>query len=262
MASINLTQLLGTDNIALSRPTINQNFTTVQNAINTLEQYLNTTPAGASLGVGNVQINLGANNVNSTLFTCAASGIFQGNLTINQALTVTGTTSFVNDITAVNGLSLLGTGPSPALNIGQTGHPVSIYHRGGMFVDEQYATEGDTAAHIETVASSGVFDLPISGKRVVYLDYSLYTAGAPNADTLQFVGTPVVGQRLFIRISKAPVGGGTFKIETTGIFKPEYSADIVFTGASDAVLKKLWVEVLYTSTGWTVVNSHPLVTGI
>ncbi|HIF15235.1 MAG TPA: hypothetical protein EYQ86_07960, partial [Bacteroidetes bacterium] len=69
MAQITLIDLLGTDNVALSRTDINKNFQTVENSVNTLETYLDTTPAGAAISVGNVTIPLGSNTVGTTLFT-------------------------------------------------------------------------------------------------------------------------------------------------------------------------------------------------
>ena len=42
MATITITEILGNDNIAGSRVTINDNFKKVANAINTLETYLDT----------------------------------------------------------------------------------------------------------------------------------------------------------------------------------------------------------------------------
>jgi hypothetical protein len=263
MAQINLTQLLGTDNIALTRPNINQNFTTVQNAINTLELYLNTTPAGAALAVGNVQINVGANSVNDPLFVNQASGTFQGNLTVNQVLTVVGASTFTGTSTFANGLNLNGTGPGPVLNIGQFNFPVDIYHRDGMFVDEQYVSEITTVASTESNIGTGIFELDITGKRVVYLDYAAFLSNPTDADEIQFIGTPVNGQRLFIRISDAPVGGGTFGLITPSIFGIEYAAaNVEFNGVDDNEIKRQWVELLYKPTGWVVINSHPSVTGI
>jgi hypothetical protein len=265
MAQINLTQLLGTDNIALSRPTINQNFTTVQNAINTLELYLNTTPAGAALAVGNVQINVGANSVNDPLFVNQASGIFQGNLTVNQALNVIGASTFTASSVFENGLALTGTGPNAILDIGQFANPVDIFHRGGMFVDEQYVSE--PATPVDTPDSPpDIHDLDITDKRVVYLDYLNYDALLPAnaANKISLIGAPVNGQRLFIRIANTPlVGGPTYQFDIlTNNFGPEYSSnDIEFNGTADE-LKRQWVELLYKPSGWVVLNSHPDVNGI
>lgn len=260
MAQINLTQLLGTDNIALSRPVINQNFVTAQNAINTLELFLNTTPAGAALSVGNVTINLGANNVNDTLFLNQASGIFQGNLSVNQNLNVTGATNFSGNVSFENAVTLLGTGPSPSFNVGSIGNSVDIHFNSGMYIDTQFVTETATPAFTETNLGTGVFDLDITDRRIVYLDYSGFTGGY-DADEIQLVGTPIQGQKVFFRISNSPVGGGTFIILNTG-FSPEYTTDLTFTGTSENELKRLWVELIYKSAGWAVVNSHPSITGI
>ena len=262
MATINLTQLLGTDNISMTRPVINQNFTTVQNAINNLELYLNTTPAGASLGIGNIQINLGANNINTTLFSCAATGIFQGSLTINQILSVVGVSSFTGTVSLENGLNLNGTGATAVFNIGQLSNPVNVNHRGGMFLDQQYVTEVPIVASTETSVGTNIFQLDVTNKKVIYLDYSAYTGALTDADQIQLIGTGVNGQRLFIRISSAPVSGGTFSFIASGVFSTEYLVDIEFTGVTDSELKRQWIEIIYKSGSWVVVNSHPNVVGI
>jgi len=57
MATITITEILGGDNIAASRVVLNNNFTLLQNAINTLETRLNTSYVpGGSLNVGDVQV--------------------------------------------------------------------------------------------------------------------------------------------------------------------------------------------------------------
>ena len=61
MATVTITEILGGDNIAASRIVLNNNFTLLQNAINTLETRLNTSYVpGGSLNVGDVQQGTGS----------------------------------------------------------------------------------------------------------------------------------------------------------------------------------------------------------
>jgi hypothetical protein len=262
MATITLTNLLGTDNVALSRTVLNQNFSTIENAINTLELYLNTTPAGGALTIGSVQINIGANSVNDVLFTNQGSGVFLGNLSVEQNLNLpTGNLAVGGNVTFANGLTLSGTGPNPVFTIGALATPVNVYHVAGMKIDQQFTNTTATVAHLETAPTSGIFEFNTEDKYVVYLDYALYTAAAGQANVIRLLGTPVLGQKLFIQISAAPASGGTFEIDNTG-FLPQYSSNIEFDGSDDDELKRQWVELVFVTGGWKVIGSHPGVQNI
>jgi hypothetical protein len=90
MATITLTEILGSDNIAGSRITINDNFKKVANSINTIETYLDTsfTP-GASLNIGSALVKKYTRPITDQIFTCEATGLFSGNLNIGQDVGVT-----------------------------------------------------------------------------------------------------------------------------------------------------------------------------
>ncbi len=256
MATITLTDVLGTDNVALSRTVLNQNFSTIENAINTLELYLNTTPTGGELSIGNIQINVGVNSVNDTLFTNQGSGVFLGNLSIQQNLNIpTGVLTVGGNVSFLNGLTLTGTGPNPTFTLGTLATPVDVYHVAGMKIDQQFANTTATVAYLEN--NTDVFEFDVEDKYVVYLDYSLYDPSNPlHTNLLSLLGTPVAGQKLYIQISAAPASGGTFEIDNTG-FLPQYTSKIEFDGASDAELKKLWIELVHVTGGWKVIGSHP-----
>jgi hypothetical protein len=263
MATITLTEVLGTDNVALSRTILNQNFSTVSNAINTLELYLNTTPAGAALSVGSVLINQGANSVNDPLFTNEGSGVFLGNLSVQQDLNLpTGNLTVGGGVTFSNGLILTGTGPNPVFTIGTLATPVDVYHVAGMKIDQQFGNTIATPAHQETQLGSGIFEIDVEDKYIIYLDYINYNIANPDAANItRLTGTAEIGQKLFIQISGAPAGGGTFEIDNAG-FLPQYTANIPFSGANPDELKKLWIEVIYLAGGWKVIGSHPSMTNI
>lgn len=253
MAKITLTELLGTDNVALSRTTINQNFSTTENAINKLGLLLDTSADGGALSVGDLKIVLVGNNTTATTtFTNAGSEIINGNSTIKLNLRVEKILEVTGDVTFHNRLILDGAGANPALSIGTLSEPVPVYHNMGMKVDGEFKNSEPVDINAAT------YNLDIANKYVVYLDCINAPGGA---SVITLTGEAIEGQRLFIQITAAPVTGGTFELDKTA-FQTQYSANIILAGATDAVLKKLWVEVVYTSGGWKVIGSHPDVENI
>ena len=90
MATITITEILGSDNIAGSRITINSNFSKLVNAINTIETYLDSSfVPGASLNVGSALIKRYTRPITDQIFTCEATGLFGGNLNVGQDSGVT-----------------------------------------------------------------------------------------------------------------------------------------------------------------------------
>lgn len=246
MAKITLTELLGTDNVALSRTTINQNFSTTENAINKLGLLLDTSADGGALSVGDLKIVLVGNNTTlTTTFTNAGSEIIYGNSTIKLNLKVEKLLEVTEDVTFHNRLILDGSGANPELSIGTLSIPVPVHHKMGMKVDGEF--ENSTPVVID----AATYNLDIANKYVVYLDCS--NAGGSSVITL--TGEAIEGQRLFIQITKAPVTGGVFALDKT-VFQPQYSDNIILSALRDVELKKLWVEVVYTSGGWKVIGSH------
>lgn len=255
MAKITLTELLGTDNVALSRTTINQNFSTAENAINKLGLLLDTSAEGGALSVGDLKIVLVGNNTTATTtFTNAGSEIINGNSTIKLNLTVEKLLEVTGDATFHNRLILDGSGANQALRIGTLSKPVPVHHNMGMKVDGEF--ENSTPVVID----AATYNLDITNKYVVYLDCINATGGS----LITLSGDAIEGQRLFIQITTPPDAGGTFYLDKT-VFQTQYSADnsadIELTG-TPVELKKLWVEVVYTSGGWKVIGSHPSVKNI
>lgn len=267
MATINTTQVLGTDTLGSFRIITNQNFTTVTNAINTLETFLNTSPANGDLNIGNILIKKGLNPDTTILFKNEASGQIDGNFTINKDLTVNKFLN-VNDVATFNNGITINGGTNKLLNIGNSTTEIHIKHQKGMFIDLQFDTTTATIADVET--SGVVFDLDITNKRVVYLDYSGYTGSSGhNANELNLTGTPTPGQRIYIRIVSLPttLPSVNFKIRTdaTTSFSPEYNttATLEFpVSAGSNAIKKMWIELIYTTGGFKVINAHPLIINI
>ena len=258
MANITITELLGGDNIAGSRITINDNFKKVTNAINTLEGRLDTSfnPGGA-LNVGNAIIKKYTNPTSAQIFTCEATGLFQGNLnvslnlgitqsaTIAQSLTVNKNITF--DGSAVGGGTLTSLVPSIFSNEFRN----SQLGTGGYLLNPQ-AISGSGASR--TMAAGSLL-----GYSVLRLNLSAYSGTAPNdCDTITIpAGTN--GQILTVIIATpaaASSGMTDFTITSTN-FVPG-SAPIVFaaTGANFETngVKKLAITLFYDSLGWRVLS--------
>lgn len=110
MATITITEILGGDNIAGSRITINDNFKKLAASINTIETYIDTsfTP-GAALNVGSALVKKYSRAITDQIFTCEATGLVGGNLNVGQDLSVTRDGSFTRNLTTHGNVSFDGT---------------------------------------------------------------------------------------------------------------------------------------------------------
>ena len=126
MATVTITEILGGDNIAASRIVLNNNFSLLQNAINTIETRLNTSYVpGGSLNVGDVQVLKYNRAVTQNIFLLQASGQIDGNLSLgtptnNSTLGVTGFLTVSQDLTVnrIVGFTNYGVMPQePSLSI-------------------------------------------------------------------------------------------------------------------------------------------------
>lgn len=275
MATITLKDILGTDNVASSRLDIAQNFQTVQNSINTLEQFLNTTPAGGDLGIGNVKINLGANDVSDVLFDLEASGTVDGNFTVSGDFTVSGAVGLSGDISTANKLLVTGAGASPELTIGAAG-VVPFRLQDVVFIDTKVGAPASYTPTAETIPGSGRHEFATADLRAVTLDYTGLASNV-GASVIQ-LDAGVVGQRLYVTVSDhgdpADTNSGIYFADAN--FNAKYdllgsittyngsttAVSVGFTGTSANQFRRQWIELIYKGTGWEVYNAHPDTAGI
>lgn len=258
---ISVTQILGTDSIAGSRITINNNFSVLKDAINTLETFLNPNVSGGDLNIGNIVIKKLSNPVTSTLLNCEASALIQGNFNVNLDSVFNGNANINGLLTSDKGVEVTGNSTSPYVKFGSI-NKIDLSYTNVRFIDEEFSTTVPLQVHLENPASSGVYELDVTNLRVVYLDYSAYTGASGQTDTLKLIGTPSLGQVLFIRIVNAPSTGGTFKISNTSLLDSIYTSTIDFVGSDPSELKKLFIELVYTPSGFVVKNAHKNVNNI
>jgi len=280
MATISLIDLLGTDNVAVSRTDINKNFQTVENAVNTLETYLNTTPAGGALSIGSTTLTLGANPIGTNLLVNQGSASIAGNLSVGLNLSLTGTANITANANIDGALTLTGSGITPGLTVGSAAI-VPFRLQNVIFVETQLATETPTSVEVETVVGTGIYEIDITNKRKILLNYSssLALADATSANFVRLTGTPIQGQKVWIGIHEVgnPTAISNIYIDLTG-FNAKYdaltgitpfnatagatNAAVGFTGTTNNEFRRQWVEVLYDGATWEVIGAHPNVQGL
>lgn len=260
MATINLTEILGSDNIAGSRITINDNFKKLANSVNTFETYLDTafTPGG-SLNIGTFLVKRYTNPATTNLFTCEASGRFDGNLTVTGALAAGGAATFSNNVT-------LGT-----TGVFTIGVPVT---QSSGFTNPQFSSSALTI-NLQELGSPGATARSIGATAdfanisVVRLSLTGYSGtSSTNCRAIILPATGAVGYNYgqcvtFLVDTPAPVGASaTFGIALTNLDQSGPTAtytNVLFNATgTDAPLSKMRQSAITVTAGfngWRVINA-------
>ena len=266
MAVISITEILGGDNISGSRITINDNFKRLTNAINTIETRLDTSfNPGGSLNVGNALIRKYTNPTSSQIFTCEATGLFQGNLNVSLDLGVTQSITSGLDVTVGRNFVLSGAATGGGSFSSQV---KSSFERD--FSNLQL-WDGITAAptlnpQSLTPAGSAVRQLnSVIGHSVLRLDLSTYnSATSDNCDTIilpsvSCFGTTVQYGQILTIIIDTPAGGASgmanFQIDESTLAVP--GTNIIMgnnTPVTSNDIRKLAVTLFADHNGWRVLN--------
>lgn len=283
MATVTITEILGSDNIAGSRITINKNFSNLATSINNIETRLDTsfTPGG-SLNVGNALIKRYTNPVTAQIFTCEATGLFSGNLNVSQSISVSLSMTVGTDLTASGNVNFNDTATgggrfTSTLPFAQNASFSSPQLDGqsssnAMFLDPQ--TLPQTPSYTTRVITAGA-EFPKVG--VIRLDFSGYIPGttATACTTIQMPAVNsanvVPGQIVTVIIDQPAVSGTTgaqFSISSVNLASG-YSNDILLGGTavgidSDSYELRKAAVTLYADTqvanGWRVLNASEFVT--
>lgn len=104
MAQYTIQDILGSDNVAASRAVIQSNAKLLCDGLNKIETFLNTSPNGGTLNIGNILVKKYSSPVTDEIFRIEASGRVEGSLTIIKTLNVgTGiageNSKFLSDVT-------------------------------------------------------------------------------------------------------------------------------------------------------------------
>jgi len=273
MAVITITEILGGDNIAGSRLTLNDNFKKLANAINTIEKRLDTSfNPGGSLNVGNALIRKYTNAATTQIFTCEASALFQGNLNVSLDLGVTKSINAGLDLNVSRNILFDGAATGGGSFTSQVRS--TFKHE---LVNQQLDNGTTIAPTLDPQTLSGTTTTrnitSVIGYSVLRLDLSTYTGtGSTKCDkiVLPGVGTAGVtpGQILTIIVDKKSVNAivGGFKIDSSTLAVTSTSpADIAIgVGAITTNLDeiyKLSVTVFADHNGWRILNvTQPIAT--
>jgi hypothetical protein len=268
MAVITITEILGGDNIAGSRITINDNFKRVANAINTLETRLDTsfTPGG-SLNVGNALIRRYTNPTTTQIFNCEATGLFQGNLNVLLDLGISQSTSVGLDLTVNRNVTFSGAaigGPWEFTSQVRSTFENEIVNEqlnGATVIAPALNPQPPTAGTTRVISS-------VIGYSVLRILTDTYAGvlGVSDADTIQL---PIVGvgatpgQILTIILdgtlpSGTPMSGGLKITNINNAFAPGAVTTQLVMGAvtatNSADIRKLAVTLFADAAGWRVLN--------
>lgn len=263
MATVTITEILGGDNIAASRIVLNNNFSLLQNAINTIETRLNTSYVpGGSLNVGDVQVLKYNRAVTQNIFLLQASGQIDGNLSLgtptnNSTLGVTGFLT-VSQALTVNG------------QVGFTNTPGNL-----TFTNQLRNIEDDSYAHTQWYAGTtkspvvniqavlGVLTVTQS-TRVMHLDASAVIA--PNNILVLPVPTTLnQGQIFTLVFDTVSPTNLVYEIDNSTGWDPAFSnatlgANIIlnntFNSLTDARFKGIWIDIAVGINGYKVIGSH------
>lgn len=278
MATITITEILGGDNIAASRIVLNNNFTLLQNAVNTLETRLNTSYVpGGSLNVGDVQILKYNRAVSTNLFLCQASAQIDGNLSLGtptnaSTLSLTGSISATAASTVNGGVTFDNTANAGA----------------DTFTNFLSTTVNDSESNLQwyaaTVKSPVVltqslvspYSLTITqNMNIVHLDVAAYTGSSPNnVNTFQLPNVTSVaqGQIITLVFDNNTSTAGTFALDNSVNFDPAFDntalgANIILNTTitasnTDARFKGIWITLMAGINGWKVIGAHADVTYI
>ena len=253
MATITLQTILGSDTLNNLRITYNQNFMTLQNAINNIENYLNTTPTNGDLNIGNILIKKGSNPVTAILFKNEASGQVDGNFNIQGNLSVV--TNFnVSGNSNLNGNLTLG-GLNKSLNIGTSVNPVAFNLVSGPFNDVQFAT----ITPVTLTGSSPQTILINKNTRILIIDIN----GANgtfvvnlNPDT---TNPPTPGQRIFIKFTGNASALTQLEFSTASSTIFDSSVYLVNIQCPQTDILKQFIEIVNISaisSKFHIINAH------
>ena len=275
MAVISITEILGGDNISGSRITINDNFKRLTNAINTIETRLDTSfNPGGSLNVGNALIRKYTNPTSSQIFTCEATGLFQGNLNVSLDLGVTQSITSGLDVTVGRNFVLSGAATGGGSFTSQV---KSSFERD--FSNLQL-WDGITAAPILNPQSLTPAGAPVRqinsviGHSVIRLDLSTYdSTTSDNCNTIILpsisgFGTTVQYGQILTIIIDTPAGNTSgmldFQIDYSTLTPGVANTNIIMgnnTNVTSIDIRKLAVTLFADNTGWRVLNTAQPVAG-
>lgn len=273
MATITITEILGSDNIAGSRPTINDNFKKVAAAINTLETYLDTSfvPGGA-LNVGSALVKKYTRPITDQIFTCEATGLFNGNLNVGQDLGITRDFTVGRNQTVHGNITFDGTVGvnsifTSSIPFSQDSSMISPQLNAGLstnslIIDTQALTSPTSTSTTRIITTTNTFQ-KVSVIRLSWLNYTGTGSNNCNAIDLPAVSDANVkaGQIITLLVD-APAPSGTTGVDLelsvtnldTAYSSVKFNSD-PSVAADDARIRQAAITLYADNTGWRILNS-------
>lgn len=240
--AITLQTILATNSFSASRTIINNNFTAVKTSIDAIEGYLNSSTG--ALTTTSSYVERGSNPTSTTLFTCEASGVFGGNLSISGTSGLTSTSITASTGITVTGGDVLLSNASNKLDIsGKLVLDGEIVCKdfGNSFIEAadpaSYATVSGTQA-----------TLAVTGVHSILLDFTTYNGTTKDIISFELPVGNTTGQTLEIIVKTGVVSGvyldniniANLTTETVNFSNPPYDYQSV--------------QLRWTGTTWILTN--------
>lgn len=245
MAQITIQEILGDDNVALSRPKINSNFKVLRDGINTIEKFLNTTPVNGELSIGSITIPLGQGQVSDVKFISQTSVRIEGNLQILQELTVENVCNFNDDVIVQDNVTFERN--NDTINYFKSQTRTTFEDLINIDIDDTPVTIQEAVLAPIDVKDYGTTTK--QGKNVLNID--LTGDGTSTSNVIQ-LGQGDIGQLLIVRFLNTPTGPDTYYLDNTN-FSSIYGSNLSVSGIGEVVDKSTMI-LSYTSNGWVVLS--------
>lgn len=158
MAQITISDILGSDAMSASRAVIMRNFKILADEANKIETYLNTSPVGGELSIGNITVT--STDTSNTILNVQAGAQIDGRLEVGKDLQC-------NSNASVTGTLTIGANDSAVVLNGDSGSQF-----GSAAFNELKLNQG-----FYSVVKSEDYKFDISGKSMIELKYT--NSGSP-----------------------------------------------------------------------------------
>jgi len=265
--SVTITEILETDEIAASRITLNNNFSALKTAVDTItDNYLDTTTGDFTANSVTVQ-KLSTDPFTTIGLSVENSADVDGNLGVGQTLTT-------NSLVVTNGITVSGG------NINLTNSANKITSTGGISVSGSYIQTGFSNAFVPAydqdsyaTVSGTTGNLVTAGSSVFLLQWTneydpTNTADGYNIKDVRLPNTGDIGQRITIVTTldsdvtntaehylMAPTGGTILGVDSSSVG----NQGILICkndGSSSTNVFNSCVELAWTGSQWIILNLY------
>lgn len=250
--AITLQTILATNSFSASRIIINNNFSAIKTAIDSLDGYLSSSTGALSVTSG--YIERGSNPTSTTLFTCEASGIFGGNLSIGGSIGLTTTALTASNGITVTGGDILLTNASRKVEVSGKmvmDNEIVFKDYGDSFLDAADEASYDPA-NVSTITAGTHKQAIISvvGIHSLLLDFATYdTVAGKIVKSFSLPSGNTIGQVIEIIVRTSTISG--VYMEKTNVANLTGTQKVYF---SNSPYDYQSVQLRWTGTTWILLN--------